>query len=580
MFTVKAAVLLAALSAQSCHANGGFRARGRDLGVSFFTYEPKTSVTDHAAIDMDEKEIEDELNKRTSVGFSNARTIYNHGAHSRSYASLSLVLPVEEDIAYGTEVTGKSKSGAIISGTVEKNVEKGNDILWFLYSVSDVIGHHVDCQVGGSQNPITDGCLAENGSITIGGKDMQYTYDMTSDNRNGRRFNKFSTEAEDKNVLCEYGCPYEDFKSYYDYYGDYAYSDKIISAAFDGVKTSFTNGNQDFTGMNRPGRGAAIRIATVHLSLWMYIIREMEVALDACVDNCGSSGKCDPDNVHGWDQSVAFYTGSLEQGNGGYLMYSLADQMCQLYGVCGFEGDEKAGTAFMNYEILKLFNQGQNALMKGKCDTARTKKEKIVRLMSVPLVQATLRAAHVLDNAGVSANQEKNAEAAGYAGTILPLVNKCSTADADIIYNNLKIDLTNKDSGKVNYKDVKQALERNYDCLGITCKNVGGLIDSSKGSYIDGAGPCTFASNINNAPSRGKNGKVKKSGSGAASVVAAFMMFLIAALAAGLGYTYYKNQRALKNITANSDVEFKDNVEDQTPTNEVIDDGSKQGEFT
>ncbi len=40
------------------------------------------------------------------------------------------------------------------------------------------------------------------------------------------------------------------------------------------------------------------------------------------------------------------------------------------------------------------------------------------------------------------------------------------------------------------FNAVKQAFQRNYDCLGITCKDVGGYWNSADEVYFEGAGPC------------------------------------------------------------------------------------------
>ena len=46
--------------------------------------------------------------------------------------------------------------------------------------------------------------------------------------------------------------------------------------------------------------------------------------------------------------------------------------------------------------------------------------------------------------------------------------------------------------GSVSFEVVKTAFERNYNCLGITCEDVGGLIDSVTDGYLFGAEPCGY----------------------------------------------------------------------------------------
>ena len=64
----------------------------RQLGTQddIIDYTPTTVVTDDAAIDLDQKIFEDELNKNNDNGFGNAYHIYTLGAHSGTYATLHL----------------------------------------------------------------------------------------------------------------------------------------------------------------------------------------------------------------------------------------------------------------------------------------------------------------------------------------------------------------------------------------------------------------------------------------------------------------------------------------------------------
>jgi len=64
-------------------------------------------------------------------------------------------------------------------------------------------------------------------------------------------------------------------------------------------------------------------------------------------------------------------------------------------------------------------------------------------------------------------------------------VHKCSAADAKTIYDNTKIGGASTD-----FTAVKAAFERNYECLGVTCANIGGY--SKDGVYKAGFGAgCT-----------------------------------------------------------------------------------------
>ena len=70
---------------------------------------------------------------------------------------------------------------------------------------------------------------------------------------------KFSKDAEEKMLSGCPGCPYTDFKYFYDYYGTADYAHQWTEAAFAGESTKFSNGNADFSRYGMDGRVEAIK---------------------------------------------------------------------------------------------------------------------------------------------------------------------------------------------------------------------------------------------------------------------------------------------------------------------------------
>lgn len=132
------------------------------------------------------------------------------------------------------------------------------------------------------------------------------------------------------------------------------------------------------------------------------------------------------------------------------------------------------------------FKNGQKRLANGDCDGARSDKKRIVELMTVPLVQGTLRSAHMIANTDGELKEKHSAEGAAFALSILPILHSCSEEDASSVYNQMQPG--NLDS--VDFQTVKSAFERNYECMNILCRHVGGIYDESTGRYIKGAEPC------------------------------------------------------------------------------------------
>ncbi len=168
--------------------------------------------------------------------------------------------------------------------------------------------------------------------------------------------------------------------------------------------------------------------------------------------------------------------------------YSLADKRCANFKTCGDLASETSGTAHINIELFKEFSQGMSKLRQGQCSSARENKERIERLMAVPLIQGALRYAYITEHEEFTEKAE--AEGATFAAAVLPLIHYCDEEAAETIYNNLKVG----QNGTADFAAVKNAFESTYSCLGVKCEDVGGLYDEATGAYYDGAGPCGSSS--------------------------------------------------------------------------------------
>jgi hypothetical protein len=155
------------------------------------------------------------------------------------------------------------------------------------------------------------------------------------------------------------------------------------------------------------------------------------------------------------------------------------------YRTCGEEKDELDGKATVNYEVFRQFKAGQSALLDGKCDKAKEIKERIVSLMTIPLVQGTMRYAHIV--AGETFYEKHASQGTLFAMAVLPMVHACNPRDADTIYRNMKAWV----NATVDFSAIKGAFERNYQCLGITCAEVGGIWDYASEDYKYDARPCS-----------------------------------------------------------------------------------------
>jgi len=225
-------------------------------------------------------------------------------------------------------------------------------------------------------------------------------------------------------------------------------------------------------------------------AVWMYVLHELE---DAVAD-CRAANLAQNDaGVHAWDEGWAFYAGSLEgpssRGNG-QLLHALADKRCRDFGTCTLGGQSS-----VNARLLALFSSGERSLANGQCEQAAQIISQIQPLMTIPLVQGALRYAYKADpEAPGSGTAKERAEGWAFAAAVLPQVARASPAAADVIRRNLEFNATTPVVD--GYLAVFRAFQSTYPSLGITCKDVGGLVldgpvpTSSAWSYLPGTAPC------------------------------------------------------------------------------------------
>jgi hypothetical protein len=238
-------------------------------------------------------------------------------------------------------------------------------------------------------------------------------------------------------------------------------------------------GDSDFTTLsNRAGQGEAMKKGSAYLNLWMEVIREINEAVADCRSNI-------PDAEKSVDQAVAYYAGSrsTEEGSEGILLYALAEVRSHQMKTAGHLDDKDVGDAYVNVNIFRHFKLLQGYLQAGDdklCDLAEESKDKIVSLMKVPMVQSVIRYAYHQDKEPPEAQEDEDkmiAEGATFAAAILPFVHQCNARAAEIVHTNMKLGVI------ANYDEIRKALESTYDCLGVSCSDIGGVWDSTNQQY-------------------------------------------------------------------------------------------------
>ena len=235
---------------------------------------------------------------------------------------------------------------------------------------------------------------------------------------------------------------------------------------------------------------------------WLYSTHELYSALD----KCGKKENAFNQAPHAWDEGWAFYVGSLSGEDGsapseaGQLTYRMADKRASDMKTRASdgpphwrEGSAGAATSNVNAKLLRLYRAGLEAVGaadKARCEEATHYVADIVAQMTVPLIQGAIKYAYKADpNGGDETAYDDGkawAEFHAFASAALPRVHHCDVDAAKTIAAAIKLPaglnftgpapFTPSSAGLVagGYGAVKAAFESVYECLGITCADVGG----------------------------------------------------------------------------------------------------------
>jgi len=143
----------------------------------------------------------------------------------------------------------------------------------------------------------------------------------------------------------------------------------------------------------------------------------------------------------------------------------------------------------VNKDLFVQFALGRDKLQEGKCAEIAPIKKRVVELMSIPQVQGALRYAYKV--AELQGGAKEKGEGAAFSAAILPRVAHCDSVAGKLISDNMDMDSSSYMGA--GHKAVKEAFESTYTCLGFTCADIGGLLET-EGVYHEGAAPCTGSS--------------------------------------------------------------------------------------
>jgi len=262
-----------------------------------------------------------------------------------------------------------------------------------------------------------------------------------------------------------------------------------------------------------------VKKGAVYMNTWIYSLHELYSAVKKCkagnVDLAGGA-------PHAWDEYWAFYAGSLAGADGkdsGQLSYALADKRQGNFGtgienqdpLPSWRAEDDGANSNVNAALLWMTRAGWVNVKNGDCDAAEEKIPMIINQMTVPLVQGTLRYAWKSDPNGNNEVFKEAGQASGkplaelnaFGYSIVARVAACAdggpaaaeTIAKNIAYPDMLAPGMESEVVPDGFAAVKAAFEEHYECLGITCSDVGGLLDSN-GDYVVGMEPCSDGSTV------------------------------------------------------------------------------------
>jgi len=277
------------------------------------------------------------------------------------------------------------------------------------------------------------------------------------------------------------------------YGGDEYYGDTWMQAAFGGDDVYLGDNLFSMSRLDLEGRSTAIRWGTLVFNVLLGgVMSYMHRAVRTC--------EASPSNaLQDWDYAFSYYTGSLAESDfpvGGYLLYNLVQLYSEVFGTT-----QKDQESPINTEILEFFVDSRNQIADNQCDELDGL-QRIMGLLVVPLIQGCLKAVYAMDLEDDS-RQITQGEAAAFSSAMIPILGGLcgSKGNAQIVYN----DLSPGNGPSGSFEVVKGAFEHSYDCLGITCADVGGIV-SYDGTYHKRAEACKNVQPVKGAgeyPSKG-----------------------------------------------------------------------------
>jgi hypothetical protein len=308
-----------------------------------------------------------------------------------------------------------------------------------------------------------------------------YTTGFNSEKSSGMRtIQGFSTATLDDGSPKLAGEPF--FDLYAEYYNSSTYGDDIVMAALKGTGAYADRANIF--------RAEVVNKCAQYMVTWMYVIHELE---DSRMDCEAGDQTLNDRGVHAWDEGWVFYAGSQEGVDGcgsGYSSYQLAQKRCANFGTCHYS--HRCDYAASNSAMLKIYEEVRVGCSVGP---KREHIDEIVRLMTIPLIQGSIRYAYKLskhEDRMTDKFEKEWGEGFAFLSAVIPQIDKCDEDAAALLMANMGVEVPIADIMKDGYEKYRDAIRSTYKCLGITCTDIGEL-DAAVEGGVATESTCTCA---------------------------------------------------------------------------------------
>ncbi len=209
--------------------------------------------------------------------------------------------------------------------------------------------------------------------------------------------------------------------------------------------------------------------------------------------------------IASWDQAAALYAGSVliapegsttDSTKTGSLYYHMVETLANEFGAMQVDETTSQPVSIVNQKIMDAFATGKVALEQSDCEVGvRSSYFTITNHMKTPWIQGVLKAAFEYSNFhydNIQDREEQGGKAAAYMAALLPNLYECSPEAAEIVMEELAVMWPHGNSVKLrpDFARVRNALEHQYQCIGVTCDEIGGFINPETGDYFEETRPC------------------------------------------------------------------------------------------